>query len=418
MNSRKKILLFLGILWCLWIITYFGVHIQINGNRYVKLKLGEKYHEDGASASFLGHDIIIRVQNNIQQDRVGKYQVTYKARNFLGIARSKKRIVEIYDATKPTITLKGNILEVVSLNSVYQEPGYIAEDDVDGDLTNHVVVESNVNTKKEGIYEIVYRVMDSSHNSSVVKRVVRVQAKVLKYDKEYDKIDNTKNGWWTDNKFDKKRPNGGANLDQLKQYGTYFLGNDDKIIYLTFDEGSNDTYLDKIADVLTENNVYATFFLCGHFMESHQEEVKKWVSNGHSIGNHTFHHRDTVSYANRSGFMEFQKEITDMEELYQKITGKAMEKLYRPPRGEWSYRELKMVQDMGYRSYLWSADYLDFDKTYTKEYALEQMMKRYHNGAIYMLHPKQKGTYEALEDFIKQMKSLGYKFGLVKDISY
>ena len=43
-------------------------------------------------------------------------------------------------------------------------------------------------------------------------------------------------------------------------------------------------------------------------------------------------------------------------------------------------------------------------------------MKRYHNGAIYLLHPKNKGNYEALDTFIKEMKKLGYRFDLVKNI--
>ena len=93
-----------------------------------------------------------------------------------------------------------------------------------------------------------------------------------------------------------------------------------------------------------------------------------------------------------------------------------MGKVYREPAGEWSYRSLKIVSDMGYRTYFWSADHYDFDYTVTKEKAYDEMMKRYHNGAIYLLHPKNKGNYEALGDFIDEMKSQGYTFGLVDEI--
>lgn len=418
MKKRKKILLIFGILWFIWISTFFLIDIKVKDNLKMRIKLGEAYHESGATASFLGCNLTVYKEGSVNTMHVGTYTITYKARSFLGIVRSKKRIIDVYDATKPSIKLKGNLLEVVPLDSTYIEKGYEALDDIDGDLTDKVIVENHVDTKKEGLYEVIYSVTDSSGNETVVKRLVRVQDRILVYQDKYDKTSNTKNGWWTDNKFDQKRPAGGANLEQLRQYSAYFLGEDDKTIYLTFDEGGNDTYLDEIATLLAKNNVSATFFLCGHFMESHKEQVKKWVEAGHSIGNHTFHHRDTTSYTNKQGFEEFQKEITSMEELYQEITGQPMDKLYRSPRGEWSYRELQMVQDMGYRSYFWSADYLDYDRVYTKEYALEQMLKRYHNGAIYMLHPKQKGTYEALEEFIMEMRKLGYQFGLVRDISY
>ena len=44
-------------------------------------------------------------------------------------------------------------------------------------------------------------------------------------------------------------------------------------------------------------------------------------------------------------------------------------------------------------------------------------MKRYHNGAIYLIHPQNKGNYEAMDRFIKEMKRFGYSFGLVRDIT-
>ncbi len=416
MQRKTKILWFLFFMWLLWISTYFLIKIELNGDKEINLKLGEQYVELGATASMLHNNLDVTVKSNVNTNNIGTYVVSYKSRNFLGIARTVKRIVKVYDNSKPQIKLRGSNLEKVILNDSYIEKGYKAIDKIDGDITDKVVVQNNVDTTKEGIYEITYMVQDSSHNKTVVKRMVQVQKRVNTYLDLYDKIDNNKRSWWTDNKFNQIRPNGGADIDVLREYNAYFLGKDEKIIYLTFDEGSNDTYLNEIANLLTKNNIAATFFLCGHFMEDHKNEIQKWVSNGHSIGNHTFHHRDAVSYATEDGFKEFQKEIIDMETLYQNIIGKPMDKIFRSPKGEWSYRELQIVKDMGYRSYFWSADYLDFDKTYSKEYALEQLLSRYHKGAIYMLHPKQKGTYEALQEFINKMKGLGYKFGLVKDI--
>lgn len=416
MKKKKKIMIVFFLLWLLWVGTYFLIHIQLNGESRLRLKLGESYQEFGATSSFLGKNLSIKTKNNISTAQIGIYEVTYKSRNWLGITRSKKRIVEVYDATKPVIELKGNILETVILDAEYIDPGYSAYDNIDGDLTDKVIVENNVNTKQEGIYEVIYRVKDSNQNETIVKRVVQVRGKIIRYQDKYEKIDNKKNGWWSGNKFDHTRPTGGADINKLKEYSAYFMGPDDKTIYLTFDEGSNDTYLDQIAELLKKNNVPATFFLCGNYMKENSEQVKKWVEAGFSIGNHTYHHRSTPDYANETGFSEFQKEIISMEELYQEIVGAPMDKIYRDPKGEWSYRGLQMVQDMGYRSFFWSADYLDFDQTYSKEHAYNEMMKRYHNGAIYLLHPKQKGTYEALEDFIKEMRKLGYQFGLVKDI--
>ena len=105
-----------------------------------------------------------------------------------------------------------------------------------------------------------------------------------------------------------------------------------------------------------------------------------------------------------------------MEQGYKEITGKNMEKIYRSPRGEWSIRDLQIMKDLGYKTYFYSAYYLDFENDVSKEYALNELLIRYHNGAIYLLHPKNKGNLEALDSFIKIMQNTGYKFDLVKNI--
>ena len=81
------------------------------------------------------------------------------------------------------------------------------------------------------------------------------------------------------------------------------------------------------------------------------------------------------------------KEITEVEKAYYKITGQSMEKVYRDPRGEWSIRDLQIMKDLGYKTYFYSADYKDFAEDVTKEYALAELTKRLHNGAIYLIHP-------------------------------
>ena len=60
---------------------------------------------------------------------------------------------------------------------------------------------------------------------------------------------------------------------------------------------------------------------------------------------------------------------------------------------------------------------MDFGEDVSKAYALNELMKRYHNGAIYLLHPKNKGNYLALDSFIKELKKLGYKFDTIDNIS-
>ena len=115
-------------------------------------------------------------------------------------------------------------------------------------------------------------------------------------------------------------------------------------------------------------------------------------------------------------FEKYLNELIVTEEAFEKATGKPMDHIYREPKGEYSLRSLSIIKDLGYKTYFWSAAYQDWDDKLTKEDALEAMLERVHNGAIYLLHPTSKGNYLALDDFIKTMKKEGYTFDLVKNI--
>ncbi len=315
----------------------------------------------------------------------------------------------------PKITLTGNKIITINLGDTYKEEGYQAYDEKDGNITSKVKVTKNTNYNKAGTYQITYKVKNSDGTIAIAQRFVKVVEKPY-YKDSYDKLDNKMRGWWSDNKKDHNRPAGGADINELKKYGAYFMGPNEKVLYLTFDEGGNETYVKEIVKVLNDNDVKGTFFLCKHYMVSNKDLVKRMAEDGHSIGNHTANHYSMPSLATKENYSKYLAEIQSMEKAYYEITGKEMDKVYRDPRGEWSYRDLQMVKDLGYKTFFYSADYLDWNGDVTKEYALNELMKRYHNGAIYLLHPKNKGNYEALDTFIKEMKKLGYRFDLVKNI--
>ena len=319
------------------------------------------------------------------------------------------------EVSMPKITLKGNKIISLSVGDIYNEPGYKAYDDKDGDLTKDVKISGTVNYNAPGSYELVYKVKNSSGISAQARRYVKVKG-ITEYKDSYDNLDNTMRGWWSGNKKDHSRPTGGADINELKKYNAYFMGPNEKVIYLTFDEGGNDTYVKEIVDVLNNNNVKATFFLCGNYILDNKDLIKKMADSGHSVGNHTDNHYSMPSLATRENFNKYLSEIKTIENSYRDITGKEMDKVYRDPRGEWSFRDLQIMKDLGYKSYFYSADYRDFDVESTKEYALNELMKRYHNGAIYLIHPKNKGNYLALDSLIKELKKLGYRFDLVKNI--
>lgn len=314
------------------------------------------------------------------------------------------------------INLKGKTIIKLINNQKYNEPGYTAKIN-NKNVNNKVKIKGTINYDKEGTYELIYTVKNKNEQAEA-HRFIKIKKEEITYKNEYDNIDNTSRGWWSGNKFNKTRPSGGADINELKKYNAYFLGPDNKTIYLTFDEGSYETYVKEIVEVLNNQNIKGTFFLCKNYIEKNPELIKHITETGHSIGNHTYHHKNMPSLATKDNFNKYLSEIKEVENIYYKITGKEIDKIYRDPRGEWSYRDLQIMKDLGYKTYFYSANYNDFSGTLTKEKALSEMIKRYHNGAIYLIHPNNKGNYEALESFIIEMKKQGYNFDLVKNIKY
>ncbi|MEG0408428.1 MAG: polysaccharide deacetylase family protein, partial [Bacilli bacterium] len=122
------------------------------------------------------------------------------------------------------------------------------------------------------------------------------------------------------------------------------------------------------------------------------------------------------SLSTKEKYDTYYQEIKETEQAFFQTTGKPMEKLFRYPMGEFSNRTMNIMNTLGYRSVFWSVAYVDWDKEYSKEYALNNMKKQLHNGAVYLIHPKAKCNYEALEEFIIYLKDNGYTFGLAKEI--
>ncbi len=327
--------------------------------------------------------------------------------------KKKRKITNEY----PIISLKGNNIMDINVSENFEEPGYSAYDEIDGDITDKVMIKNNVDFNTPGTYEILYKVTNSKGNSVEIKRFITInQAINIEYKEIYDSIDNTVHGWGTNNKQDGQRPNTDLSNEELKKYNAYAMGNDEKVIYLTFDEGNLESYLPEIVDILNKNDIKATFFLCRGFIKNNPELMIEMIEKGHSVGNHTANHISMPTLANSENFEKYLKELSLTEEAFKEITGKSMDRIYREPRGEYSLRSLSIIKDLGYSTYFWSAAYKDWDDKLTKEQALQEMINHVHNGAIYLLHPNSKGNYLALDDFIKQMKEQGYTFDLVRNI--
>ena len=208
-------------------------------------------------------------------------------------------------------------------------------------------------------------------------------------------------------------PVGPAGTAQLKQYDAVYLGDTSKkVIYLTFDAGYENGSTEKILDALKKHNVKAAFFLVGNYLEQNADLVRRMVSEGHIVGNHTMHHPDMSKITDPAAF---QKELSDLETLFKQITGKEMPKYYRPPQGIYSEENLRMAKEMGYKTVFWSLAYVDWnnDAQPTAEQAYRKLLPRTHNGAVVLLHSTSKTNGEILDDLLTKWEEMGYTFASV-----
>ena len=213
-----------------------------------------------------------------------------------------------------------------------------------------------------------------------------------------------------------EKPTGNVSAEELKTYhAAYKDPTDEKVIYLTFDAGYENGNTPTILEALKKHNAKGTFFVVGNFLETSPELVKRMVEEGHIVGNHTYHHPDMSKISDKQSF---EKELKDLENLYTQVTGQTMKKYYRPPQGKYSENNLKMAQEMGYKTFFWSLAYVDWyqDKQPSKEEAFKKLLGRIHPGAIVLLHSTSDTNGAILDELLTKWEEMGYHFATLDDI--
>lgn len=224
-------------------------------------------------------------------------------------------------------------------------------------------------------------------------------------------------GFWFGRNKDFKRPEGPLSIEDFKKYNSYYLGPDEKVIYLTFDEGLDNTQAEKNMDTLKKHNIKGTFFVTKGFIEANTDIVKRMVNEGHVVGNHTYNHPNMAQTAAENP-EQFIKELAVTEDTFKELIGTEMDKVLRFPEGTFNECAMDYANQMGYKSIFWSFAYKDWAAEWnTKEYALEWMKNYSHQGAIYLLHGVNVANADALDEFITYMEGQGYRFDVVTNLN-
>lgn len=208
--------------------------------------------------------------------------------------------------------------------------------------------------------------------------------------------------------------------DEFKNKIINLTSGNEKIAYLTFDDGPNTSVTPKILDILKSENVKATFFVIGKHVEEHPEIVKRAYEEGHYIANHGYDHNNATLYKSKESFINEVKK-TDA------AIGKAIgiedycSCVFRFPNGYMSAPNKKekqeaalLLSEMNYVYIDWNCLNNDSMKKYTKQQLLNNLKKssKNKNTLVILMHDIKdvSDSSTALEDSITYLKSQGYKF--------
>ena len=211
-------------------------------------------------------------------------------------------------------------------------------------------------------------------------------------------------------------PIGPAGSDQLAKYNAAYIGDTSRpVIYLTFDAGYENGNVEKILNVIKEENVPGAFFILGNLIDRNPDLVKRMSEEGHLVCNHTNKHKNITKLDQA----DIKQEIQALEHAYTELTGKQMAKYFRPPEGTFDKDSLTVVQECGYKTVFWSFAYEDWDnqKQMNPHDAKRKIMDNLHNGEIMLLHPTSATNAAVLKEVIQEIKSMGYRIGSLDEIS-
>jgi hypothetical protein len=152
--------------------------VTLNGDAVEYVPLGGNFMDQWATAldNYDG-DITayITVTGAVYTGQLGQYTLIYSVTDSSGNEGHAVRTVEVIDADEPVITLKGPVHMLHEVGEPFDDPGAIAQDNADGDISSQIVVTGAVNVQLLGTYILEYNVTDSLGNKAATKfRTVEV----------------------------------------------------------------------------------------------------------------------------------------------------------------------------------------------------------------------------------------------------
>ena len=186
----------------------------------------------------------------------------------------------------------------------------------------------------------------------------------------------------------------------------WHLPDNDKVLYLTFDDGPTPEITDWVLNCLNSYNAKATFFCVGKNVDNHPLVFNKVIAKGHAVGNHTYHH--LKGWKTRS-----KAYISDIAKTQDLIQEKSSSKLFRPPYGKFKSSQARKLLNLGYTIVLWDVLSYDWDQSVSPDKCFNNVISKARNGSIIVMHDSVKASNNlmyALPRILKHFTQQGYKF--------
>ena len=188
----------------------------------------------------------------------------------------------------------------------------------------------------------------------------------------------------------------------------------DRVVALTFDAGANSAGLPSILGTLADQQVPATFFLTGQWVDNNPHGVAVIHADGHRLGNHSMTHPHFPALPDQA----IRDEVQGAEQRIL-AAGADPRPLFRFPFGDRDERTIAAVNDLGYVAVRWTVDTLGWQGTsggMSAQKVTDRAMNALRPGEIVLMHlgsnPEDGTTLDAdaLPDMIERMRAAGYTF--------
>ncbi len=168
-----------------------------------------------------------------------------------------------------------------------------------------------------------------------------------------------------------------------------FFAENEKKLYLTFDDGPNPEVTPFVLEQLSQYKAKATFFCIGENIQKHPHIFNQILLEGHAVGNHTTNHLK----AWRSDIKTYIKNVEDCQNILTEHSGNlSTQKIFRPPYGQISYSKFKLLEKLGYKIILWDVLSKDWEQATDLTICLQNVIQNTQSGSIVVFHDSVKAS--------------------------